>query len=215
MKKRIVAGLMAGAMLLGGAASAELEVKVPTSARASSYQSGDAETVSDEVADDVKEQIQDLLHDEMVLTATLASGDSGPKYDLSGLSYEELVALKDSINLAIWESEEWQEVTVPQGVWVVGEDIPAGKWTIKSDVSAMRTLISWGDVLSEDGTTVDHKKRGDKWVYIYNPDYDRYEGGEVEEYTVDLQAGDYVEVAVDDGPAVFMPYAGKPSLGFK
>ena len=27
--------------------------------------------------------------------------------DLSGMGYEELVALKDRINLAIWKSEEW------------------------------------------------------------------------------------------------------------
>ena len=30
--------------------------------------------------------------------------------DLSGMSYEELVALKDRINLAMWESDEWEEV---------------------------------------------------------------------------------------------------------
>ena len=45
-------------------------------------------------------------------------------FDLSGLSFEELVALKDQINLAIWNSEKWQEVEVPHGVWLVGEDIP-------------------------------------------------------------------------------------------
>ena len=50
--------------------------------------------------------------------------------DLSGLSYDELVQLRDKINLAIWNSEEWQEVTVPIGVWVVGEDIPVGHWSI-------------------------------------------------------------------------------------
>lgn len=40
--------------------------------------------------------------------------------DLTGMTYAELVALKDQINLAIWNSSEWQEVTVPQGVWKVG-----------------------------------------------------------------------------------------------
>lgn len=159
MNKRLLAGMMAGALLLGGAASADV--------------------------------------------------------DLSGMSYDELVALKDRINMAIWESEEWQEVTVPQGVWVVGEDIPVGKWSIKCAASAKRTEISWGDILSNDGTSVDHKNRGDIWVYIYNPNSDYYEGGKVEEYIVDLQAGDYVEIAVDEGPAVFTPYSGKPSLGFK
>ncbi len=35
--------------------------------------------------------------------------------DLSHMSFEDLVTLKDQINLAIWNSKEWQEVTVPQG----------------------------------------------------------------------------------------------------
>ena len=35
--------------------------------------------------------------------------------DLSGLSYDELVQLRDQINLAIWNSEEWEEVSVPSG----------------------------------------------------------------------------------------------------
>ena len=52
--------------------------------------------------------------------------------DLSQLSIDELVALKDKINLAIWNSQEWQEVKVPQGVWKVGEDIPAGHWSIEA-----------------------------------------------------------------------------------
>ena len=36
--------------------------------------------------------------------------------DLSGMNYDELVALKDQINRAIWNSDDWQEVEVPQGV---------------------------------------------------------------------------------------------------
>ena len=159
MNKRLLAGMMAGALLLGGAASADV--------------------------------------------------------DLSGMSYDELVALKDQINMAIWESEEWQEVTVPQGVWVVGEDIPAGKWTIRCVDDAFRTEINWGDTLSEDGTSVSRNKRGEIFVYISNPEHKWYKAGDMTEYNVTLQAGDYVEVANDESAAVFTPYAGKPSLGFK
>lgn len=159
MKKRIIAGLMAGALLAGGVASADV--------------------------------------------------------DLSGMSYDELVALKDQINLAIWDSEEWQEVTVPQGIWVVGEDIPAGTWTVKCLDDAYRTEICWGDVLTEDGTSVRNKNRGDIFIYIYNPNHGLYDTGEPTEYTFTLQDGDYVEVAYDEDAAVFTPYAGKPSLGFK
>ena len=62
---------------------------------------------------------------------TVAFATSGKlDIDLSKLSYEELVELKDQINLAIWQSKEWEEVEVPQGIWEVGKDIPEGKWTI-------------------------------------------------------------------------------------
>jgi len=221
VNKRLFAGLMAGALFLGGAASATIEVNVPTTRvvdESASDDSVSAEGAGAGAAADVMGQMQDLLHDELVLTAEearLVSGDSGPRFDLSGLSYEELVALKDCINLAIWESEEWQEVTVPQGVWVVGEDIPAGKWTIKCVDGAFRTEICWGDYLSEDGTSVSDETRGEVYVYISNPEHRLYEAGDMTEYTVTLQVGDYVEVASNEDAAVFMPYAGKPSLGFK
>ena len=52
--------------------------------------------------------------------------------DLSGLSFDELVLLRDQLNLAIWNSKEWQEVKVPIGVWKIGDDIPVGKWTISA-----------------------------------------------------------------------------------
>ena len=35
--------------------------------------------------------------------------------DISNLSYDELIQLKDSINLAICNSQEWQEVTSRKG----------------------------------------------------------------------------------------------------
>ena len=134
--------------------------------------------------------------------------------DLSSMSYDELVELKDKINLAIWESAEWQEVTVPQGIWIVGEDIPAGTWTLKCAGDVVRSEITWGDVLSEDGTSVKAKEREGLFVYVYNPDNMLYVDGKPTEHTVTLQEGDYVEISYVEGPMIFTPYAGKPSLGF-
>ena len=206
MNKRFLAGLMVGALLLSGAAFADrgIEVNIPVSHGYFPPEDGS--------------EMEEAAVDEAVVVegdADSAVALSAADIDLSGLSYDELVALKDRINLAIWECEEWQEVTVPQGVWVVGEDIPAGKWTIKCVDGAFRTEICWGDYLSDDGVSVSNKNRGEKYVYISNPDHKWYEVGDMTEYTVSLQAGDYVEVAHDEDAAVFMPYAGKPSLGFK
>lgn len=134
--------------------------------------------------------------------------------DLSGMSYDELVALKDQINLAIWNSEEWQEVEIPQGIWIVGEDIPVGMWTVKCSDKSSSTYFSWGDTLNESGTGVDIWGKCDN-VFIYNPNDKYYDEGDLTEYTFNAEEGLYVVVDNSLGPAVFTPYAGKPSLGFK
>lgn len=128
--------------------------------------------------------------------------------DLSGMSFDELVALKDKINLAIWNSEEWQEVTVPQGVWEVGADIPAGKWTITAP-SGNTTAIFIGSHLTDGGSDVNYEY-GD---IIYSPTALFYSEGSKTEYTVDLYAGQYISITISS--AVFSPYSGKPALGFK
>ena len=132
------------------------------------------------------------------------------EWDLSGLSYDDLVALKDQVQRAMWDSADWQEVTVPQGVWEVGADIPAGKWTIKCN-DGHYTEVTVGVNLKPSGD-------GLKYPYsaadmVYNPGHKLTDSSDLLEWTVDLHDGDYVEI--DDAPAVFTPYAGKPSLGFK
>jgi len=128
---------------------------------------------------------------------------------LEGKSYDDLVALKDQINLAIWQSDTWQEVEVPQGVWEVGADIPAGKWTIFPGASG-NTYIKIGTEIKDGGSDVKSKAsetiRNDKYKY-----YDA--SSDLTSWTYEFTVGEYVKV--DDGPAIFTPYAGKPSLGFK
>ena len=148
----------------------------------------------------------------LALTLPVALAES---IDLSGMSFDELVALRDRINLAIWQSDEWQEVTVPQGVWKVGEDIPAGHWTIKCAPEWRNTHIVLGNALSDGGDGID-AWNSDRYTYerVYNPDHRWYEVGDgVTEYSFNVKDGDYI--VIDDGEAIFMPYAGKPDLGFK
>lgn len=134
--------------------------------------------------------------------------------DLSGMTYDELVALKDKINLAIWASDTWQEVEVPYGVWIVGEDIPAGKWTVKP-ISGTRANVHWGSRLNESGTDIHYDNSKDiyEMEWIYSKDYRSYDLGDPTEVTWNLADGQYFVVA--EGIVVFSPYSGKPSLGFK
>lgn len=137
---------------------------------------------------------------------------SAEAIDLSGMSYEELVALKEQIDLAIWNSEEWQEVEVPKGVWVVGQDIPAGKWTI-SAADGVTASVKWGDVLDESGVGLSFNGRVYETEYLKSVNYRYYEKGDASEVTWELKDGQYL--IVEDGLALFTPYSGKKSLGFK
>lgn len=147
-----------------------------------------------------------------IMIALLIPVAAFAEVDLSGMSYDELVALKDQISLAIWESEEWQEVEVPAGVYTVGEDIPAGQWTIKA-ANGISVTIEWGDELDESGVALSWDGKIMEYEYLQSETSRYYEKGDKTEITWDIKDGQYI--LVDDGIAVFMPYAGKPSLGFK
>lgn len=135
--------------------------------------------------------------------------------DLSGLSLVELAELRQRVQLAMMETDEWQEVTVPQGVYVVGKDIPAGTWTVKSMFGAESHLrFAWGDKLDEAGQHITYvgTKRADI-VAIYNTKARNYKDGDLLEYTFTCQEGDYIVIEYTN--AIFTPYHGKPDLGFK
>ena len=134
--------------------------------------------------------------------------------DLSGLSYDELVSLKEQINLAIWNSAEWEEVEVPQGVYQIGVDIPAGHWTIKCADEWRYTKISWGENLSDSGEKIEWKGRYSMDNWIYNPNHKSYKkGAGITEYPCEVKDGEYM--VIDGGSAVFMPYHAKQSFSFK
>lgn len=133
--------------------------------------------------------------------------------DLSSMTFNELVALKEQLNLAIWNSKEWQEVTVPQGVWQVGKDIPAGHWTIRTKAVNSRILVC--TALDATGKNVDYDNTEFYYAVIVNNPSSQYFDATSHnaEIDYDLKEGSYVIITL--GSAIFSPYAGKPSLGFK
>lgn len=155
----------------------------------------------------------------ILLALTLLSTAALAEIDLSGMTYDELVALKDQINLAIWNSQEWQEVTVPQGLWEVGKDIPAGHWTVRCADEGLEGFmkdmvqIEWGDKLNDSGRISIGGRYGAKT--IYHPKGSSYTAADISECDFEWKDGDYVYIASSYNRAVFTPYAGKPSLGFK
>lgn len=126
--------------------------------------------------------------------------------DISDLTYEELVQLKDQINLAMWNSSEWQEVLVPAGVWIVGEDIPEGHWSI----TPTDGKIVWVSYSSD----VNSKKRPAGTVYFNHALISVTHSQHNDSYnSIDFEM-ENSWYFICDGAVVFTPYTGKPDLGF-
>ena len=131
--------------------------------------------------------------------------------DLSGLSYDELVQLRDQINLAMWNSEEWQEVTVPPGLWKIGEDIPVGHWTIRLGVNHGYDTVWYFEQPDEFGRPFAALT---KHVYqsIATKDWNAFDKEYIYETDFDMKDGWYFYCGTT---TIFSPYSGKPDLGFK
>lgn len=158
----------------------------------------------------MKKVICTILSLVIILAVTAAAFADG--IDLSSLTWEELLELKAAITLEQWSRDEWEEVEVPQGVWVIGEDIPAGKWTITCK-TGYSTRVKWGKYLDKSQNDIDYFKDFGDSETVYNPDWDSYRHGDVTQYTFEPPEGYYI--VIDFGPATFTPFTGKPDLGFK
>ena len=133
--------------------------------------------------------------------------------DLSALSFDELIQLREQIAKELTTRPEWKEVTVTQGVWEVGVDIPAGHWSISAANSASSKVII-GTALDSTGRDID-TRRSDFyfWKRLRSTAY-RYFDPVSDIESIDFELKNGMLVIVEDGPVVFTPYIGKPSLGF-
>ncbi len=145
----------------------------------------------------------------LILAMLLPAAALADLPDISGLSFDELIELKQKINLALWDSEEWQEVKVPIGVWKIGEDIPAGKWTISAATDNGSYLI-FCDELDPSGMEGSFSGRFHYYTEIEKEGF----GDESSPTSVDLDCykGNYIIIKY--GPVWFKPFTGKPDLGF-
>ena len=61
--------------------------------------------------------------------------------DLSEMSFEDLVALKNEVNAAIIATGESKDVAVPMGDYIVGRDIPAGAYKASMSRGAVVAML--------------------------------------------------------------------------
>lgn len=151
-----------------------------------------------------------ILTAALLLVAFPAAAASLPDVDLSALSFDDLLALRAQIDAALWASDEWQEVTVPVGVYEIGVDIPVGYWTIRP-VDGHTAYITWGSALISGGTDIDYHDRIAKST-ITSPSDGYAKFNTVESASWELTDGTYL--LIEDAAVIFTPYTG-PALGFK
>lgn len=134
--------------------------------------------------------------------------------DLSGLSFDELVQLKEQINLVLWNSQEWQEVRVPKGIYEIGVDIPEGYWTLTAHSRDSESYI-YCDQLDETKATFgpDCDIWENYWVNSARElNKDWKDPNALHELSLDMKAGRFIIIPCE---TTFTPYTGKPDLGFK
>jgi hypothetical protein len=149
----------------------------------------------------------------IILVMLFAGSAVAESIDLSSMTADELEALQEQITIELKERNGVQSVTVPIGVWKVGEDIPFGHWTITTSENAM---YGWSSVVYCEALDETGKKPNVTGGGFYFHSQIKLPGSEAsvasEAIDIDMQNDGYV--IVEYGDVVFAPYEGAPDLGF-
>lgn len=124
----------------------------------------------------------------MLLASFFVSFAEPETIDLSTMSLEEIALLIQRAQFAMFETVDWQEVTVPAGIYQIGVDIPAGKWNVSMGKNWARIKI--GAALNDTGNEVDNRSDGYYSVQlnedVSSRDITFFEGMYVEIYNASL-----------------------------
>lgn len=135
--------------------------------------------------------------------------------DLSGMSFDELVALRNQVTTALFYSDDWKEIFVPGGFYQVGNGIPAGHWTITpygesfisvwygdvANASLTGAGFGWDGVNGWAGTLSTKKNKDGSWK----------DPGEHHSIDILLSDGWYLSFA---GDVIFTPYVGVSNIKY-
>lgn len=119
----------------------------------------------------------------LLLALSLSYASAEVKID-DGIPLSQKQAILLTVLESMWQSDEWQRVEVPAGVYEVGVEIPEGEWTISCDRDF---IVSVGTKL--DGSKTDIPVENFK-AYEY-VDAEDYKSG----WTVKLEKGDYIKLS--------------------
>ncbi len=144
----------------------------------------------------------------LVLALILICSFAVAEVDLTGMTFDELIELRQKVDAAIFASDGWQEVSVPAGIYKIGEDIPAGKWVV-TPAKGSTAFIDLGKSIDDNGMEIADGFYNET-ITSESDSYAAYNN--VREVTLDLQDGTYIEI--DNSNVIFTPFKGH-NLGFK
>lgn len=144
----------------------------------------------------------------LVLTLLLICSFAIAEIDLTGMTYNELVELRQKVDKAIFESDGWQEVSVPAGLYKIGEDIPTGKWVV-TPADGSTAFVSLGTNIDSNGMELADSFYNET-ITSESDSYAEYNS--IREVTLQLQDGAYIEIK--NSNVIFTPFKGH-NLGFK
>lgn len=123
-------------------------------------------------------------------------------------SLDELYQIRKELNSEIMSRYSWEEVTVPAGFYVVGEDIPAGHWTISFSPGTY-AQIEYFKETDETGKQVRNALVNYYYQMLCDPENEMSSVSKIQEIDLELKEGYYF--VVHYYPVIFKPYTGRPS----
>ena len=144
-----------------------------------------------------------LLIVSILFTFTYATAD----LDLSSMSFEDLIALRDKVMDEILTREEWDDVLIPAGVYEIGVDIPEGMWTITAE-SYSDPYVNIGNGIND--TYDDFADGSIDWEHLYGELNKHHDSTTRTSVTWKFSKGHYF---ISDGPTVWTR-AVRPAFDF-
>ena len=81
----------------------------------------------------------------LVFVLMFCSAATAENIDLSSLTLEELITLRQEIDMLIFGSDAYKNVSVPAGDYVVGVDIPAGIYSLEAANGSYAMISVYAD----------------------------------------------------------------------
>ena len=147
----------------------------------------------------------------ILIIALLLPAAAFSENPFSEYTVEQLYIILAAVREEILQKSQWDEVTVPPGHYVIGEDIPAGHWTIKYSPGEVSLIDYFKNADSTGIMPADSLYDLESWA-IGDPEnelsslYDKKE--------IDLQLTEGYHINIGYGSAVFIPFTGRQSPFF-